>query len=126
MVGEIIEPSIFDCHIIRVVPDQSVVVPLYAASYFLTQRGRADLVARSKTTTMTTINQKSLMVSQLPIAPLEEQRQVALAATAIENKMQSLQREIGVVDELFRAMLEELMTGRLSVVPLIGKAGVTD
>jgi hypothetical protein len=41
-------------------------------------------------------------------------------ATACDAKIAALERESALLDELFRALLEELMTGRVSV------AGVED
>jgi type I restriction enzyme S subunit len=50
---------------------------------------------------------------------VEEQNEIASALSACDTKISSLEREAEILEELFRAMLEELMTGRLSAVPLI-------
>jgi type I restriction enzyme, S subunit len=50
---------------------------------------------------------------------LEEQDEIANALGAADRKIVALEREHQLAEELFRAMLEELMTGRLSAVPMI-------
>jgi len=118
LIGEIRERAIFDCHLIRIVLNKRETVSLYIANYFLSERGRRDLIARSKTTTMTTINQKGLLDAPIPLPALDEQRAIADILGACDVKIASLEREAALHDELFRAMLEELMSGRLSALPL--------
>ncbi len=50
---------------------------------------------------------------------IEEQRAVAEALSACDAKIAALQRESTLLDELFRALLEELMTGRVSVAGFV-------
>ena len=60
-------------------------------------------------------------IAQIPIPlPLPpEQRTIASVFQAIDGKTASLKEEAEHLDELFHAMLEELMTGKRSSVPLI-------
>ena len=53
------------------------------------------------------------------LPPLPEQRAIAAVFQAIDEKIAALEREVEHLDELFHAMLEELMTGQRSAVPLI-------
>lgn len=55
----------------------------------------------------------------IALPPLPEQRAIANVWEAIDNNTTALERETKHLDELFHAMLEELMTGQRSVVPLI-------
>ncbi|MDE0089187.1 MAG: restriction endonuclease subunit S [Candidatus Poribacteria bacterium] len=50
---------------------------------------------------------------------LPEQRAIAAVFQAIDEKTAALEREVEHLDELFHAMLDELMTGQRSAVPLI-------
>ncbi|MYG06128.1 restriction endonuclease subunit S [Candidatus Poribacteria bacterium] len=50
---------------------------------------------------------------------LSEQRAIAAVFQAIDEKTAALEQEVEHLDELFRAMLDELMTGQRSAVPLI-------
>jgi len=49
----------------------------------------------------------------------EEQHEIAESLRTCSGKILACQREMTFLDELFLAMLEELMNGRLSTVPLI-------
>ena len=49
----------------------------------------------------------------------EEQQEIAKILQAFDAKIASLEQETARLDELFHAMLEELMTGQRSAVPLI-------
>ena len=55
----------------------------------------------------------------LALPPLSEQRAIANVFQAIDAKTAALEREVEHLDELFHAMLDELMTGQRSAVPLI-------
>ena len=55
----------------------------------------------------------------LPLPPLSEQRAIAAVFQAIDEKTAALEKEAQYLDELFHAMLDELMTGQRSAVPLI-------
>ena len=53
------------------------------------------------------------------LPPLPEQRAIAAVFQAIDEKIAALEREVEHLDELFHAMLDELMTGQRSAMPLI-------
>ena len=53
------------------------------------------------------------------LPPLSEQRAIAGVFEAIDEKTAALEQEVKYLDELFHAMLDELMTGQRSAVPLI-------
>jgi len=55
----------------------------------------------------------------IPKPPLDEQQVIAELLEACDTCILTLQREIELLEELFRSLLEELMTGRLSTQPLI-------
>ena len=65
------------------------------------------------------ITQSILHQLNIPLPPLSEQRAIANIFRAIDTKTAALEREVELIDELFHAMLEELMTGQRSAVPLI-------
>ena len=50
---------------------------------------------------------------------LSEQHAIAAVFQAIDEKTAALEREVEYLDELFHAVLDELMTGQRSAVPLI-------
>jgi type I restriction enzyme, S subunit len=68
---------------------------------------------------MPNLNTKILQQMPVLLPSIEEQRLIASLLAGCETKITALEREMILLDELFRAILEELMTGRLSAVPLI-------
>ena len=55
----------------------------------------------------------------LALPSISEQHTIAGTFQAIDEKVAALERETALLDELFHAMLEELMTGKRSATPLI-------
>jgi len=65
------------------------------------------------------INRDQLANIPLAKPPIAEQREISYLLQACDLKLTALEKESALLAELFRAMLEELMTGRLSTLPLI-------
>ena len=119
LIKNLTEPAIFDCHLIKISPNMEIVDPLYVVYYFLSERGKSDLIARSKTTTMTTMNQNILIETVFPMPSIEEQKEIAECLCTCDSKIAALEKEVTLHEEFFRALLDELMTGRLSALPLV-------
>jgi type I restriction enzyme S subunit len=56
---------------------------------------------------------------KIPVACYIEQSNIVKILKACDDKITALEHEAELLDELFQALLEQLMTGQLSVVPLI-------
>ena len=65
------------------------------------------------------ISPSSIARIPIPLPSIAEQRTIASVFQAINGKTAVLKEEAEHLDELFHAMLEELMTGQRSAVPLI-------
>ena len=61
------------------------------------------------------LNAEQLRKAVLPFPPPTEQNEVADMSRACDAKIAALERESALLDELFRVLLEELMTGRVAV-----------
>lgn len=62
---------------------------------------------------MPNLNTQILEAMPLPLPPVSEQHVIAGSLRACSEKICTLEQETTLLDELFRALLEELMTGRL-------------
>ena len=62
---------------------------------------------------MPNLNTKILVGLPILLPPLDEQQKISSTLRACDAKIAALEHEAHLHDELFRAMLEELMTGRL-------------
>ncbi len=65
------------------------------------------------------INRNDVHAIHVSLATLSEQREIAEILSKCDSKIASLEQEGNLLEELFRALLEELMTGRLSTISLI-------
>lgn len=110
LIGQLNEPAIFDCHLMRISPDITRVYPLYLAYYFLSHIGKRDLIARSKTTTMTTINQNALAKSIVPLPPLPEQHTIAHILQTVQQTIQTRRKELEFERERKAALMQHLFT----------------
>jgi type I restriction enzyme S subunit len=115
VVGQLAERSVFDYHLIRVAVDSAKLLPEFLSFYWRSPKGKLDLVQRSKTVTMTTLNQAGLSGALVPKPSLDEQKQVIDLLLGVESKIQSHQRKRHCLTELFRTLLHELMTAQIRV-----------
>ncbi len=102
-----------------IVLDSEHVDAEFVAYQFKTERIKLFFEGRKRGTTIKGISRFDLQSLKLVVPPLAEQREITGILHACDAKISALEREIELLDELFHAMLEELMTGRLSAVPLI-------
>ena len=65
------------------------------------------------------LNKASLLNIPVPRPSKEETDEIALVLVSCDTKVAALEREVELMGELFHAMLDELMTGQRSAVPLI-------
>jgi type I restriction enzyme S subunit len=85
----------------------------------LSEQFRRQAMSFQSRTGIPKINREQLGSISLFAPTLDEQLEIASALGTCDNKIAALEQEAESLDELFRAMLEELMTGRLSTQPLI-------
>jgi len=80
-----------------------------------------DFKKYSQGVSVPTLNRNLIHPVLFPLPKHDEQLNIADVMSKADNKIQSLEKEIKLYDELFKAMLDELMTGKLSALPLIEK-----
>jgi len=115
------EDVVFDCHIIRVRPDDRKVEPFYCARYCNSRPARSYLVANAKTTTMTTIDQAVVANLPIPLPPLPEQRAIATALSDVDALLAALDRLIAKQRDLKQAAMQQLLTGQTRLPGFTGK-----
>ena len=86
--------------------------------YAVTYRSRS-LPAFAGRAAVPIVKKSSFAKFLIPFPPISEQHTIANIFRAIDEKMAALEQEVSHLDELFHAMLDELMTGQRSAVPLI-------
>ena len=104
---------------ILVVTANSKMLPRFLVYLFHTHSLIGHAVATSTGVNHPRTSWNSLGEFTFAFPPLPEQRTIADVFEAIDEKTAALEQEAERLDELFHAMLDELMTGKRSAVPLI-------
>jgi type I restriction enzyme S subunit len=63
---------------------------------------------------------------QIPLPPLDQQFEISKVFSSCDAKIGTLEQELLLLEELFYALLEELMTGRFSTLTLIAEGGTDE
>ena len=87
----------------------------FLAAYLGGQSGQGQISSLTAKTTQPKLALARIAQIQVPLPQFAEQQQIAAILKACDAKIAALERESALLDELFRALLEELMTGRVSV-----------
>jgi len=107
----------FDDNILGVtILDDSPCAPLFLFYYYTARVDLSQLASPGALPVISATRVKNMLV---PLPEIPEQYQIANAINSCDGKISALDREVEVAEELFRAMLEELMTGRLRATGLI-------
>ena len=104
----------YDGHLIRFRPCTSKVVPLFAHYLFKTEPIRAQLIARGKTATMTTIGQADVASVTLFYPAKAEQQRIADCLTSLDTLIITATQELdtlkshkkGLMQQLFPSLVE--------------------
>jgi type I restriction enzyme S subunit len=120
--------AIFPDLMVRVRVDEARLIPRFLVEYLLTDSCRSYFRRNAAQTAgnFPKIDHATISAVPVPVPSLEVQQVVAGIALACDARISALDHEAAVLDELFRALLDELMTGRLSAVPLIESAAGGD
>lgn len=105
--------AMFECHLIRISPNICVILPEFATVFFRLPCGKGQILSQSRTATMTTIGQKDLLRLNIPVPPINLQRQFAARVAEI-RALQTCQAESRRrLDDLFQSMLHRAFQGEL-------------
>jgi type I restriction enzyme S subunit len=111
---------VFASYLIRLISDRSRLWPAFLSRYFNWRRTQDRLKGlASRAVSQSNISAGKLKSFCIAVPQLEEQQMMATIFDTCDAKIAAGDKEETLLGELFRALLEELMTGRLSAVPLI-------
>ena len=113
-------------HIFAVRVDKDRLIPEYLAYLIQSEYGKAYFLSVAhRTTHLACINSTKLKAFPTLIPDLAEQKRIVDVLAACDSKIAALDHEARLHDELFQAMLEELMSGRLPVGGAGGGRGLS-
>jgi type I restriction enzyme, S subunit len=115
-----IEGCVHQNHIFAVRTNRNVLLPEYFAFLIQSSYGKAYFLSVAhRTTNLACINSTKLKAFPVIVPKLAEQKLIVEALNSVDANLETLERESALLKELSSAILEELMTGQLSAVPLI-------
>ena len=98
------EDALFECHLIRVSPRKDVVNPMFLNLQLRSVPMRALLKSKSKTATMTTIDQKALSSVEVVVPPGGLQSRFAAIVESVEQQEASQRAHLAELDTLFASL----------------------
>lgn len=106
------EPIIYDCHLIRVRVNEKIAQPLYLAYYFNSKKGKAELIKRSKSTTMTTLDQGDLSDVRVRLPPLDRQIKLSTVFSAIDDTIAAARASVEASKALKMRLINEFLSSK--------------
>ncbi|NOQ32687.1 MAG: hypothetical protein GQ567_00590 [Methanosarcinales archaeon] len=109
------EPVTFCGFIIRARMKSNEIYPEFLTNYLRTATAREDLIASSGKVAITNINQGMLGKIPIPIPPLSTQQKIVTTLSTVDKKIEAEENKKKALDELFKSLLHNLMTGKIRV-----------
>ncbi|MEU8314180.1 restriction endonuclease subunit S [Micromonospora sp. NPDC048887] len=105
--------ALFECHIIRIRLDSDLSLPAYVNQALRIPAMRSIVKSKSKTSTMTTIDQKSLASTPIPVPPMELQRSFVDRLSVVDAVKAQQKAQIDDLAELFASLQHAAYRGEL-------------
>jgi type I restriction enzyme S subunit len=110
---------VYESNMFRASLNDKLVNPEFFSFFALTDIYSNQVIAKAQKGNQTSINQPALKSILVALPSARDQSEIAEILSAYDIKIESLEHEANLLDELFRTVLEELMTGRLSTASLL-------
>ena len=105
----------YDGHLMKVIPNKSLVEPIFLALQCLSDMGRIFLMRMAKQSTMTTIGQEDIAPLPIALPTLEEQREVINVHNSFEIRLEKLKTKLAQTQSLKKSLMQDLLTGKVRV-----------
>ena len=104
------EAALFECHLMRVRPDKSQVIPEFLALWCRSSWARKFLMSRAKQVTMTTISQPDIAPLPVPLPPKKEQQRIAEIFDRVDEAIARTSSLITKLKQTTAGLLQDLLT----------------
>jgi type I restriction enzyme S subunit len=116
IVGRIAEPIIFESNMMRVRVDLSKIEPGFLFQLLNSPVCKKQVIGSAKrAVAQSSINQGSLKAFEIPVPPLDEQREIVRTFDAIASKSDIYVVKRDLLSDLFHTLLHQLMTAQIRV-----------
>lgn len=114
------EPTIFECHVMRIRPNKEIIVPEFLALFCQSNIARLFLMSRAKHVTMATISQPELEALYVPVPQtLEEQSAIAGKVLTSELAIRNTDDIRRKFNALKTALMQDLLSSKVRVTKLL-------
>ena len=98
---------LFECHVIRLSLDLQKCVPEFVQVLSTTPFFRRQIIAQSKTATLTTIGQDGILKSSVVLPPIDLQNQFAAFVERVDQQKQIVQQSLEKLELMKKALMQE-------------------
>ena len=99
--------TLFECHVIRLPLDLSKCVPEYMQVFSTMEYFRQQIIAQSKTATMTTIGQDGILKADILLPPMSKQREFYAFVHQVNKSKVAVQKALDETQMLFDSLMQE-------------------
>lgn len=101
------ENVLFECHVIRLPLDLEKCVPEFMQVLSTTEYFRSQVIAQSKTATMTTIGQDGILKTEIILPPLELQKHFQQFVAQTDQQKSTIQHSLAQLELLKKALMQK-------------------
>ena len=101
------EDTLFECHVIRIPLDLEKCIPEFVQVLSSTDYFRKQMIAQSKTATMTTIGQDGILKAIIILPPIERQRDFYTIVKRVEKSKAAVQQALAESQLLFDSLMQK-------------------
>ena len=99
--------TLFECHVIRLPLDLSKCVPEYMQVFSTMEYFRQQIIAQSKTATMTTIGQDGILKADILLPPMSKQREFYAFVHQVNKSKVAVQKALDETQILFDSLMQK-------------------
>ena len=101
------ENVLFECHVIRLPLDLEKCVPEFMQVLSTTEYFRSQVIAQSKTATMTTIGQDGILKTEIILPPLELQMHFQQFVAQTDQQKLTIQQSLDKLELMKKALMQK-------------------
>lgn len=113
IIRNLTEPALFECHLMRVRPNQNKIYPEFLAHWCRSDFSRRFLMARAKQVTMTTISQPDIAPLPVPIPAKAEQKEIVHILNGHDERILLKESKLEKLRLLKQGLMSDLLSGRV-------------
>ena len=98
---------LFECHVIRLPLDLQKCIPEFVQVLSTTDFFRRQVIAQSKTATMTTIGQDGILKSMIILPPIEQQREFLRFVEQTDKSKLAVQKGLQELEILKKSLMQQ-------------------